>query len=403
MESYLKGSISQIAAMFLVSTKTVSRLWNQVKRFVEQGIVVDVGSLYNRRTSTKRRILLNMDRILDIPLRRRTNIRSMAKALDMSKSTLHRRIKEGLIKPHTNVIKPYLTDANKRVRLQFCLSMLELGTPTINPSFIDMFNIVHIDEKWFYLSKASELYYLHPHEVEPFRSCKSKRFITKVMFMAAVARPRFDEFSNCMFSGKIGIFPFVFKEPARRNSKNRQAGTLETKPILSVAKDVTRSCLINKVLPAIRAKWPSSSDKRIFIQQDNAKPHIDIDDEQFLQAASLDGFNFQPPNSPDLNVLDLGYFRAIQSLQHQESPTTIDELVRAVEKSFSDLSPESLNNVFLTLQSCMIEIMKVNGGNNYKLPHIGKQRMERNGELPIQFHCDQAIVQEALLQIQLQH
>ncbi|KAL4362037.1 hypothetical protein GQ457_04G021530 [Hibiscus cannabinus] len=100
-----KGSISQIAAMFLVSTKTVGRLWNQVKRFVEQGIVVDVGSLYNRRTSTKRRILLNMDRILDIPLRRRTNIRSMAKALDMSKSTLHRRIKEGLIKPHTNAIK----------------------------------------------------------------------------------------------------------------------------------------------------------------------------------------------------------------------------------------------------------------------------------------------------------
>ncbi|KAK8636943.1 hypothetical protein V6N13_064376 [Hibiscus sabdariffa] len=247
-----KGSISQIAAMFLVSTKTVGRLWNQVKKFVEQGIVVDVGSLYHRRTSTKRRILLNMDRILEIPPRRRTNIRSMAKALDMSKSTLHRRIKEGLIKPHTNAIKPYLTDANKRARLQFCLSMLEL---------------------------------------------------------------------------------------------------------------------------AIRAKWPSSSDKRIFIQKDNAKPHIDIDDEQFLQAASLDGFNFQlffqPPNSPDLNVLDLGYFRAIQSLQHQESPTTIDELV--------------------------------NGGNNYKLPHIGKQKMERNGELPIQLHCDQVIVQEALLQIQLQH
>ncbi|KAK8581732.1 hypothetical protein V6N12_071941 [Hibiscus sabdariffa] len=158
-----------------------------------------------------------------------------------------------------------------------------------------------------------------------------------------------------MFSGKIGIFPFVFKERARRNSKNRQARPLETKPILSVTKDVTRSCLINKVLHAIRAKWPSSSEKRMFIQQDNAKPHIDVDDEQFLQVASLDGFNFQlffqPPNNPDLNVLDLGYFRAIQFLQHQESPTTIDELVKAVEKSFNDLSPENLNNVFLTLQS----------------------------------------------------
>ncbi|KAK9011292.1 hypothetical protein V6N11_044144 [Hibiscus sabdariffa] len=196
-------------------------------------------------------------------------------------------------------------------------------------------------------------------------------------------------------------------EPARRNSKNRQVGTLETKPILSVTKDVTRSCLIDKVLPAIRAKWPSYSDKTIFIQQDNAKPHIGVDGEEFLQPVSVDDFNFhmffQPPNSPDLNVLDLGYFRAIQTLQHQESPTTIDELVNALEKSFDELAPESLNNVFLSFQSCMIEIMKIKGGNNYRLPHMSKQRLERNGELPIQLHCDQDIVQEALMYIQLQH
>ncbi|KAK8485570.1 hypothetical protein V6N13_068205 [Hibiscus sabdariffa] len=152
---------------------------------------------------------------------------------------------------------------------------------------------------------------------------------------------------------RIGIFPFVFKELTRRNSKNRKVGTLETKPISSVTKDVTRSCLIDKVLPAIRAKWPSYSDKTIFIRQDNAKPHIGIDNEEFLQATSVDDSNFhmsfQPPNSPDLNVLDLGYFRAIQSLQHQESPTTIDELVKVVEKSFDELAPESLNNVFLFL------------------------------------------------------
>ncbi|KAK8652793.1 hypothetical protein V6N13_126818 [Hibiscus sabdariffa] len=161
-------------------------------------------------------------------------------------------------------------------------------------------------------------------------------------------------------------------EPARRNSKNRQVGTLETKPILSVTKDVTRSCLIDKVLPAIRAKWPSYSDKTIFIQQDNAKPHIGVDGEEFLQP-------------------------------HQESPTTIDELVNALEKSFDELAPESLNNVFLSFQSCMIEIMKIKGGNNYRLPHMSKQRLERNGELPIQLHCDQDIVQEALMYIQLQH
>ncbi|GJV86140.1 hypothetical protein Tco_1526038 [Tanacetum coccineum] len=139
------------------------------------------------------------------------------------------------------------------------------------------------------------------------------------MFLAAVARPRFDMSGHEIFSGKIGIFPFTTLEQAKRSSKNRVAGTLETKPILSVTKDVTRSWLIHKVLPAIRAKWPQGHTGPIFIQQDNVKPHIDVNDVEFLQEVSRDGFDirlrFQPPNSPDLNVLDLSFFRAIQSLQ----------------------------------------------------------------------------------------
>ncbi|GJS17051.1 hypothetical protein Tco_0411523 [Tanacetum coccineum] len=115
--------------------------------------------------------------------------------------------------------------------------------------------------------------------------------------------------------GRIGIFPLTTLEPEKRLSKNRVAGTLEIKPILSVTKDVTRSWLLQKVLPAIRARWTQGHMGPIYIQQDNAKPHIGVDDAEFLQEASQDGFDirirFQPPNSPDLNVLDLGFFRAI--------------------------------------------------------------------------------------------
>ncbi|GKC25595.1 hypothetical protein Tco_1027745 [Tanacetum coccineum] len=103
------------------------------------------------------------------------------------------------------------------------------------------------------------------------------------MFLAVVARPRFDMSGHEIFSGKIGIFPFTTLEPAKRSSKNHVAGTLETKPILSVTKDVTRSWLIHKVLSAIRAKWPQGHTGPIFIQQDNAKPHIDVNDAEFLQ------------------------------------------------------------------------------------------------------------------------
>jgi len=44
----------------------------------------------------------------------------------------------------------------------------------------------------------------------------------------------------------------------------------------------------------------------------------------------------QPPNSPDLNVLDLGFFRSIQALQHKKSLNSVDDLVDAVQKSFEE-------------------------------------------------------------------
>ena len=138
------------------------------------------------------------------------------------------------------------------------------------------------------MSKESEKYYLLPQAQEPLCTCKSKRFITKVMVLTAVARPRFDSSGNQEFDGKIGIFPFTYKEPAKRTSKNCVAGTIETKPVSSVTKDVIRSCLIEKVLPAIRAKWPHDMKDVIFIQQDNAKPHIDPNDAEFLEVASSD-------------------------------------------------------------------------------------------------------------------
>ena len=69
----------------------------------------------------------------------------------------------------------------------------------------------------------------------------------------------------------------------------------------------------------------------------------------------------QPPNSPDLNVLDLGFFSTIQSLQYKESPKNIDDLVNIVVKSFEAFPSKKSNHIFLTLQICMIEIMKSRG------------------------------------------
>lgn len=121
-------------------------------------------------------------------------------------------------------MKPYLKEATKVARLKFCLSMLDQHSLLHEPKFVTMYNIVHIDEKWFYMTKKKENYYLLPAEDEPVRTCQSKNFIGKVMFLVAMARPRFDVAGDEVFSGKIGVLPFVSMQPAQRRSINREAG-----------------------------------------------------------------------------------------------------------------------------------------------------------------------------------
>jgi hypothetical protein len=106
------------------------------------------------------------------------------------------------------------------------------------------------------------------------------------MVLGALARLRFDSQENCIFDGKIGCFPFVIYEAAKRSSKNRRAGTIEMKPLDSTKKGISREFLIDKVLPAIRAKWPREDmDKPIYIQQDNAPSHVSPNDKLFCEAA----------------------------------------------------------------------------------------------------------------------
>ena len=82
----------------------------------------------------------------------------------------------------------------------------------------------------------------------------------------------------------------------------------------------------------------SGRHRPIFIQQDNAKPHVPVNDEDILAAGLSEGWNIrmtcQPSSSPDFNVLDLGYFSSIHALQYQEDTSNIEKLIDGVERSY---------------------------------------------------------------------
>ena len=146
------------------------------------------------------------------------------------------------------------------------------------------------------------------------------------MFLTALARPRFDSSGNCTFDGRIGCFPYVTYVAAKQSSRNRLAGTIEMKSIHSIDKSVMRDFMIGKVLPTIRAKWPREDiGKIIYIQQDNATPHLSPSDKLFCEAAQQGGFDIrivcQLANSPDLKILDLVFlmlFNQYKTNQHVE-------------------------------------------------------------------------------------
>ncbi|ETV97219.1 hypothetical protein H310_09601 [Aphanomyces invadans] len=215
-----------------------------------------------------------------------------------------------------------------------------------------MYSRVHIDEKWFFLTKEKRTFYVYEDEELAHRAAKSKRVITKVMFLDAVARPRYDHHLMRMFDGKLGIWPFVQRIPAARNSKNRPKGTLVTTPLNVDAKVYTASVL-NNVVPAIAAKFPRACLQRdVLIQQDNASPHRVVSTEMLVaNGVQSIGIANQPPNSPDFNVLDLGCFN---------------------EQSLVELPVNTLAKTFITLPKVMECALLDSGGNNFKMPHMKK-------------------------------
>ena len=374
------GTLGSIADKFGVHSRTVSRIWSRAKASGSYiGATKAVKSLCKENSGRRRIDAAAVNASLKAtPLRQRTTVRDAAAAIGIGATTLWNFLKRKEIRRTSNTLKPILTSANKFRRVQWVLSHINPETKR----FSDMYSDVHVDEKWFYLSDSCTTFYLAKDEPEPERVGKRKTHMLKVMFLCAVARPRFNEAGVCTFDGKLGIWPFIRKEPAKRSSRNRPAGTMETKN-LNVSKEVYKQFLFEKVYPAIRRKWPNKKD-HVRVIQDNAPVHVkpgseEVNVEGRKHRRNIELVN-QPSNSPDFNILDLGFFRAIQSLQYKAAPRTIDELIAAVTAAFDALIPGKLNDTFLSLQKCMEASLFKNGGNQYKQPHLAKSRRRRTGE-----------------------
>jgi hypothetical protein len=91
----------------------------------------------------------------------------------------------------------------------------------------------------------------------------------------------------------------------------------------------------------------------------------------------------QPPNSPDLNVNDLGLFRALEAAYLKKAPRNSNKLIQCVRDAHQEYPSAKINRLFLTLMSVMNMVIENHGCNHFKIPHMNKAKLEREKRLPI--------------------
>ena len=154
-------------------------------------------------------------------------------------------------------------------RMELALSFIDNNNRS---KFENMEDLIHIDEKWFYLTKDGQRFIMAADKAEPYRHVQHKSFLMKIMFLCVMARPRYDTNKNTWFDGKIGMWPIGKWEPVKWSSKKCTKGTPVWKN-QCITRDVYHEYLIQKLLPAVIERWPTNN-RRIRLQQDGTKSHI---------------------------------------------------------------------------------------------------------------------------------
>ena len=197
------------------------------------------------------------------------------------------------------------------------------------------------------------------------------------MFLSAIGRPN----SAHKFDGRLGIWRCSVPDVTKRRSKNRPAGVPIERDVVITA-EFFENQLKTQVVPACLKKM--SWAKQITIQMDNARQHISggLFDKLNTWGATLKpkvAFIMQLSNSPDMNLNDMCFFNSLASAVSKKLTPNKDELAKVVEKFYTSWhTTKKLDKLWRLKSAVLREIIKAEGGNQYKIPHrIDKYVPER--------------------------
>lgn len=304
------------------------------------------------------------------------------------------------VKERRQYLHPTLNRGHKIDRLDWTLNEIEENAQGCL-NFSDNYNAVHIDEAFYYLRKDGarvKMYKKQNGVYQTFETVrtKSKRFVGKVMYIAALCRPH-PTYAKTpggadRHDGKIVLRSFT---DVGTYTRGRLMGQEKIVNVSVTGEEYSRM-IHREIVPAImqnmwwfkRGSGKPEAGQTIFIQQDGASPHTckfaarslrQLESEAFYRRH---GFRFrvvtQPAQSPDLNVLDLAFWHSNKTTLKGRRWAALQEMMADVAIKWDEYPREKVEAAFRILYTIYRGILASGGDNNFSR-HGGDRRRRAQG------------------------
>lgn len=286
------------------------------------------------RKKSEKRIVCKEDVMADIQENSRVTVRELAMKYDVPKTTMHDIIRKDLqLKSKLDKWVPHdLSDQHKRQRIECCEEIVNFINATRN---VKRYLLV-TDEKWFY-EKPMYNFLTRRSWVTPDGDSlkRGRRTISgnKMMVMMAL---NYD-----------GLSHFKILD------KNQ---TVDSNVYIQFLAE-TMSQFDSYEL---RQERRAVSFENVFLQHDNARPHISQATNTYLKDKNCKLIK-QSPYSPDLNLLDRMIFPLLEMRRSKITFGSKQELSDFLEENMSTLSRDVMHNAFEMFHSHCLKVVENDG------------------------------------------
>lgn len=315
-------SIRSIARRLQVSHSVISRL---IRRSQELGPVTRRPYPQRERVTTPREdrnLVRSATQNTARTARNLVDIHFNATGRRISTQTVRNRLHESGMRSRVRAVRPQLTRAHRRARLNFCRNHL-------NWNMEQWSHVLFTDESRFRLSHNDA-------RVRAWRR-RGERYLDQ-----NVRETVHFGGGSIMVWGGISLF-------GRTNLHVFRGGHVNARQYLE---DIIQPY----ILPFAHEEGPD-----FILQQDNARPHIARLITEFLQEQNIEVLEW-PANSPDLNPIEHLWDRLKRRIRNRQPLQSLDQLENIVQEEWHSIRRETIENLIESMPRRCAEVVRARGG-----------------------------------------